>query len=115
MSSPFVWFDLRTKNRAQAKKFYQGLLGWEAKDAPMGDGSVTMIGSGDNPWGMIADDGAESRWLPYIQVENADTATKKARQLGASVQQDVTDGPAGRFSIIADPTGAHVALWQRRA
>ena len=39
--------------------------------------------------------------------------TEKARSLGATVMKDVTEVPKmGWFSIITDPTGATLGLWQ---
>jgi len=46
-------------------------------------------------------------------VEDVRVSTKKAASLGATVMKDVTTVPnVGEFSVIADPTGAHFALWQ---
>lgn len=40
-------------------------------------------------------------------------STLKARDLGASVLQDVMEvGSYGWLSVIRDPTGAVVAMWQ---
>ena len=36
-------------------------------------------------------------------------------ELGATVRQEKTEGPGGTFCVIADPTGADVALWQAAA
>jgi hypothetical protein len=39
--------------------------------------------------------------------------TEKAKSLGAQVKRDVTEVPGmGWFSIIVDPTGAPLGLWQ---
>lgn len=57
--------------------------------------------------------GVPPSWLVYIAVENADESTKRAVELGAKVLSgpfDVMD--KGRMSIIEDPMGAHLALWQ---
>jgi len=46
-------------------------------------------------------------------VDDVAAATKKAKSLGATIMKDVTEVPeAGWFSIIADPTGAHLGLWK---
>jgi hypothetical protein len=43
-------------------------------------------------------------------------ATKKARALGATVTKDVDEvKDMGWLSIIADPTGAMLGLWQPKA
>ena len=60
--------------------------------------------------------GAPDNWLPYILVDDADASTKKARALGATIRQDVTEIPDfGWFSMISDPTGATFGRWQPKA
>lgn len=107
MTPPFVWFDLRTPARDAAQRFYSSLLGWQVDD----NGSLA---SADGPFGAVAEDGAldAAHWLPYIQVQDVDEATRRAVELGATIVHPKQAGPAGFFSTIADPTGARVALWQ---
>jgi uncharacterized protein len=100
----FVWFDLRSADTEAARDFYAQLLGWE-----FGDGGMVMGDEG--PWAAIGGgDGAS--WVPYVKVDDLDQATARARELGASVTQERTAGPAGHFTTIADPGGAALALWQ---
>jgi uncharacterized protein len=110
VASPFVWFDLRTPARDAARRFYGSLLSWQIGD----DGAIA---SGGDPWGVVADDPSleAGQWLPYIQVENVDEAARRAVELGATIVQGKTAGPAGFFTTIADPTGARVALWEAPA
>ena len=107
MPNPFVWFDLRTPGRDAAERFYTSLLGWQ-----VGDNGA--LAAGGDPWGVVAEDRelSTARWLPYIQVEDLDEATARAVELGATVVQPRTAGPAGFFTTISDPGGAQVALWQ---
>jgi len=57
--------------------------------------------------------GAPSSWLAYVLVDDAAAATEKARSLGATICKEVTEIPGiGWFSVITDPTGATLALWQ---
>lgn len=57
--------------------------------------------------------GAPSAWLAYVNVDDVKSATAKAKSLGATVMKDVTEVPEmGWFSIIVDPTGAVLGLWQ---
>jgi predicted enzyme related to lactoylglutathione lyase len=40
-------------------------------------------------------------------------STRKAKELGAKVMMDKTEiADAGWMSVIVDPTGATIALWQ---
>ena len=46
-------------------------------------------------------------------VEDADVASAKAAELGATVPAGVFDvGPDGRMSVIIDPTGAAFCIWR---
>jgi predicted enzyme related to lactoylglutathione lyase len=55
-------------------------------------------------------------WLAYVRVDDVKAATKSARDLGGRVLQDVTKVPNyGWLSVIADPTGTALGLWQARA
>jgi predicted enzyme related to lactoylglutathione lyase len=52
-------------------------------------------------------------WLEYIAVKDVDGSTRNARELGAKTLMEPTDIPnIGRFSVIADPTGAAIALFK---
>ena len=51
--------------------------------------------------------------MAYIFVEDVHAALKKAKQHGAQEVKEVTQaGEMGRFAIITDPSGAHLALWE---
>ena len=57
--------------------------------------------------------GATSHWLVYVQVGDVAASTEKAKERGATVAQEPTEVPdKGWFSMIVDPTGATVGLWQ---
>jgi uncharacterized protein len=118
MANPFVHVELNTTDLGKAKTFYSKLFNWELQDVPMGDATYTMIRVGEGTGGGMMKHpvpGAPSSWLAYVQVDDLDAATKKAKSLGATVMQDVTEVMgAGHFSIISDPTGAVLGLWQPR-
>ena len=112
--SEFVWFDLRTEDAEGAETFYRDLLGWRiARD----DGMPPMVAGAEGPWALIG--GAVlpggPQWLPYVRVDDVDAATARAEELGATVLHEKTEGPAGTFAAISDPTGAAIALWQPAA
>ena len=117
MPNPFVHVELNTTNIAAAKSFYGALFGWNLQDVPMGgDRTYTMISVGEGTGGGMQAHpvaGAPSSWLAYVNVDDIVVATAAAASLGATVFRDVTEVPnAGSFSIIIDPTGAMLGLWQ---
>ena len=118
MANPFVHVELHTDGVDKAKAFYGELLDWKLEDVPMGDTTYTMVGVGDGTsGGMMTNpvpDGL-SHWVAYVSVDNAATATEKAQELGAKIVVPKTEVPGmGWFSIITDPTGATVGLWEAK-
>ena len=102
----------------KAKAFYGKLFEWTLEDIPMGEGAYTMIKVGKGTGGGIMKQlipGAPSSWLAYVEVGDIAAATKKAQALGAKIMKDVTEVMGmGWLSIIVDPTGAALGLWQRK-
>jgi len=59
--------------------------------------------------------GAPSAWLAYVIVDDIKAATAKAKSLGATIMADVTEVMGmGWLSILIDPTGAALGLWQAK-
>lgn len=120
MANPFVHVELHTNDLAKAKTFYSKLFGWKLKDMPMpgGGDSYTMIEVGEGTGGgmMTAQPtGSPPRWQAYVGVDDVVASTRKAKELGAKVMMDKTEvGDFGFMSVIIDPTGAAIALWQAK-
>ena len=109
----FCWIDLGTTDVGGAKSFYGGLLGWEFAD--MGSAGYTLCGvDGQDVAGIhehTEDEGV--RWSSYIAVEDVDSASARAQELGATLTVEPTDVPGtARVSVIRDPSGAEVSQWQ---
>jgi predicted enzyme related to lactoylglutathione lyase len=118
MANSFVHVELNTTDISKAKAFYGKLFEWKLEDVPMGPMTYTMIGIGQGTGGGMVQHpvpGAPSAWLAYVNVDDIKAATEKARSLGANMMQDVTAvADMGWISIITDPTGAPLGLWQAK-
>ena len=119
MGNPFVHAELNTTDVGKAKAFYQKLFDWKLEDMTVADGmAYTTIGVGEGTGGGIMKQmipGASSDWMPYVAVDDIKTATKKAKSLGATILRDVTEvTDMGWLSILQDPTGALIGLWQTK-
>jgi predicted enzyme related to lactoylglutathione lyase len=119
MGNPFVHVELMSNDVGKAKTFYQSLFDWKLEDMPMGgDMTYTMIRVGEGTGGGMMKNpvpNAPSAWMAYVLVADVKAATAKAKSLGAKVMKDVTEVPnAGSFSVITDPTGAVLGLWQEK-
>ena len=119
MGNPFVHIELASTDVKKAKSFYGSLFGWKLDDVDMGKMTYTMIRVGEGTGGGMMQHpmaGQPSVWVPYVLVPDVASATAKARSLGANIIRDVDVVPnAGSFSIIQDPTGAVLGLWQEKA
>jgi len=113
MANPFTHIELNTTDVPKAKDFYSKLFAWEMEDLPM---PYTMIKTGKGPGGGIIKNpmpGVPSFWLMYVEVDDIHAATKKAASLGAKVVKEAVEVmDSGWLSILADPTGAALGLWQ---
>ena len=118
MANPFCHLELASTDAAKAKTFYSSLFDWKLSDMEMGNGMTytTFKPTGDSPGGGMMQHpqpGAPSAWLPYVLVDDVKAAAAKAKTLGANVVVETQEVPEmGWFSIITDPTGAHLGLWQ---
>lgn len=120
MANPFVHIELNTTDHSKAKQFYGQLFQWDiSQEMDIGEhGTYTLIRVGDGTGGGMMQHpvpGASSLWVPYVEVPDLAAATKKARDLGAKIVQDnVPVQDMGAFSILIDPTGATLGLWETK-
>ena len=118
MANPFVHVELMSTDVGKAKDFYGKLFEWKLEDMPMPDMTYTMIQVGHGTGGGIMKNpmpGAPSSWVPYVDVDDLAASTAKAKSLGAMVLKENVDVMGhGAFSIITDPTGAMLGLWQQK-
>jgi predicted enzyme related to lactoylglutathione lyase len=110
MSDAFIWFHNGSSKPADTVAFYEALLGWRRADGPPG---MTMFAGTSGPFAAVAARGSAVGWIPYAQVPDVDAATERAQKLGATVLEPKARGPAGEFTVIRDPGGAALALWQK--
>ena len=115
VASPVVHIELQTGNLSRACGFYTRLLGWRVERIRVGDGSYVALGLGRSLEGGVVEAETErSLWLPYAEVADVADVTQRARRLGATVLLEPREGPAGWRSILSIPSGAEIALWQRK-
>src|ERR671911_604676 len=92
----FCWVDLGTNDAAGAKAFYGGLLGWEFDDLPTGDkGTYSTCRLAGRAVAGLYDRAEEPGWRSYLSVEDVDSATRRAEELGANALVAPFDTPGG--------------------
>ncbi len=113
MQEGFAWFHNSSEKLKESTSFYESLFGWKGSDGPSG---TKMFAGAKGPFaGAGSKDLGVTGWVPYVQVKDLKEATTKARKLGAEIVKDTVTGPAGTFTVVRDPGGAVVALWEKSA
>jgi predicted enzyme related to lactoylglutathione lyase len=108
-----VHLELHTGEFSDASDFYDQLLSWRAARIDTEHGRYLALGLGGEITGGVVECATERPlWLPYVEVEQIDVVTERARRLGASVLLGPREGPAGWRSVISAPGAGQVALWQ---
>jgi predicted enzyme related to lactoylglutathione lyase len=113
LSQPVVHLELHTGDLPLARTYYEQLCGWRSEQIASGAGSYLTLEWGEAVGGGIVE--CPSRrplWLPYVEVEEISEATRRARELGASVLLEPREGPAGWRSVVAAPAAGEIAFWQ---
>lgn len=117
----FCWAELATTDQKGAKAFYGALFGWDIKDEPMGPTETYTLfklrGRDSAATYTMREEerkqGMPPHWNMYVGVKSADDVAKRAGELGGKVVAPPFDVmEAGRMSVIQDPTGAYVCLWE---
>jgi predicted enzyme related to lactoylglutathione lyase len=112
------WADLSTPDPEAAAKFYTALFGYTLTP---GDSGYLHIQNGETMIGGIQplahrNPNAPPHWLSYIQVNDCAASTEKAKTLGASIYVGPMDVQnVGIMTVLADPQGAVLALFQPTA
>jgi len=113
----FLWMEYVADDAPGALAFYKDALGYSADrvDAvtaveyfALKSGGISRAGLYPTPWKEV-----KSNWLPYVRVTDAAAAAKKVEALGGRVllapKPEIRNGS---LAIVADPSGAAVALQQ---
>jgi len=115
------WNELVTTDVEGCKAFYATVFGWGAATHGEGPSAYTewQLG-GRSIGGMMARPPqmpaeAPNYWGVYFAVEDCDAAVAKATGLGGSVALPPMDIEPGRFSLLADPTGAMFSVITMRS
>ena len=110
-----VHLELHTHDLSAARAFYAGLFRWQAEQIESRWGIYQALRIGDRLDGGIVECGTRrASWLPYARVERIETATERAKELGACVLLEPREGPVGWRSVVWTPAGGEIALWQQK-
>ena len=119
----FSWADNATTDQDGSKAFYTAVFGWDYRDAPIGDGAVYSMALKDGvEAAAIApqqpdepSQGIPPHWNNYVTVDDVDAVSARVNELGGNLVVppfDVMD--VGRMSVLVDPVGGVLCLWEAR-
>lgn len=114
-----IWTDLSVPNAEEVKDFYREVVGWEANDYPMGDHNDFTIhtpASGKTVAGICHtrdNTNLPSQWLVYIIVADLDRSVTRCVELGGQLISGPNQLGHDRWSVIQDPAGAVIALYEQ--
>jgi predicted enzyme related to lactoylglutathione lyase len=115
-ATKFVYTELHCDEIDAARRFYSALFGWEFKAMQGAPVPYAMIRSETETVGGATKTEDGSLWLSYVGVSDVAATTGTAESLGATVIVQPREVPGmGVLSVVADPTGARIALWQAAA
>lgn len=119
----WAWHEVLTHDPASARRFYEGLLGWKARDASVTEQPYAVFSDGQGDVaGLMAIPHAHGQpvcapqWLSYVRVPNVDESVARALVLGGAVEAPPMDIPGiGRFAVLKDPGGASFAVYAAKS
>ena len=109
---PVVHLELRTSDLAAAGALFEDLFGWTTGQIEAAGQSYVTLGLGGVDGGIVETDDERPSWLPYVEVDDIEDMTERARLLRASVVLPPREGPVGWRAILGIPSGVEIALWQ---
>jgi predicted enzyme related to lactoylglutathione lyase len=114
----FLWFDLLTEDVEAAKSFYASMFGWSYR-TEADTGIVRVVNKNGREIGAIfshdtTEDETESQWIGSLSVPDVDGATDLLVERGGRVFLGPAEAARGRYSVVADPQGAVLALFHGR-
>jgi predicted enzyme related to lactoylglutathione lyase len=114
MSAAVVHLELHTDDSRREEAFYERLLGWRPETVQTAHGSYAALDLGEVGGGVVECGATPAVWIPYVAVDDVHARTARACGLGATVMLAPREGPAGWRSVVTDPRGATIALWQAK-
>lgn len=115
----FCWDELHSTEPEAACAFYGELFGWKSSRLDMGPMGFYWIEKSSNQdvagiMKLAREAAQKPFWLPYLAVDVVDATANRVEKLGGVVRSKPTDIPSiGRYSVLADPTGATFAIYKK--
>jgi uncharacterized protein len=111
------WVDTWQDDFAAAKRFYDGIFGWEVEDPGDNGYAICRLRGRDvAAIGTPIPPGAPPTavWSTYVKVDDVDAVAGKAPEAGGGVHGEPFDSLDGaRLALVVDPGGGVIGIWQQ--
>jgi hypothetical protein len=112
-----IWVDLQSSDPAGAAAFYRALFDWEVEPAAADTNGYALATRRGVPVSAIGPlpEGQRPTWTTYFAVDDIAAAAQAVLGAGGAVLLPPGELiPGVTLSIVADPAGAVLGLWQSR-
>jgi hypothetical protein len=114
VAGAWLWADYVATDTAAAMAFYGKVIGYQHEQIDnQGNAVYHVLSLGKPRAGLFKNpfERVKANWLPYILVDDPEGMALRARQLGGKiVVAPRSDLRKGTLAIVADPSGAVIAL-----
>jgi predicted enzyme related to lactoylglutathione lyase len=108
----FCTVVLHTRDIERAATFYNSVVGWTTHEVSGTPGHRFLQSNGKTVASLHHTDQPSDVWVPHVSVENIESTTTQAIDLGAQLVS-ATDIPGlARIATFRDPESAIFGLWQ---
>ncbi|MEV5433620.1 VOC family protein [Streptomyces sp. NPDC052701] len=109
------WVTLTSRDLKATEEFYGAVLGWQWRQARLGDRFRIALADG-SPVAGIAEVATMYQmavaWTPYFAVPSADDAVGRVQERMGTVAVGPISLPPGRAALLADRDGATFGIWE---
>jgi len=110
----FFWMEYFARDPQAALSFYTGLLGYQSEVREELAGLAYHVLKSPRPRAgllPVPQEGMRPAWLPYVRVQDPAALSARVESLGGTVLfAPRADVRKGTLAIVADPSGAPIAL-----
>jgi predicted enzyme related to lactoylglutathione lyase len=111
----WIWVELMTSDAEQALAFYEAVFGYTHEVMQMPERPYYVLrkdGVGRAGLMRSPEPGVPPNWTPYVRVADCAATLARANALGGKTIHPATEVPGiGTFGVLADPTGAVLAVF----
>jgi predicted enzyme related to lactoylglutathione lyase len=110
----FFWMEYFAREPEAALSFYTALLGYKSEETERLAGHVYRVLRNERPRAGLLEvpqPGMRPAWLPYVMVKDPAGLAARVESLGGTVLfAPRADVRKGTLAVVADPSGAPIAL-----